>query len=132
MATYCALYLLGENYGSDMFVADYNPLTEKLIFDNLIFDDHTEPQITFLNLVPYHKQVIYFSADNNLLLDNLSKYLGQSLTYDHASTNENASENNYDTKQISRFLKSKLNKDLTHKLQVRYKQDYQLLEYVTR
>jgi hypothetical protein len=132
MATYCALYLLGENYGSDMFVADYNLLTEKLIFDNIVFDDHTEPQTTFVNFVPDNKQMVYFLANNNLVLDDLSKYLNHTLTYNHDTTNENASENNYDTRQISRFLRSQLDEELTYKLRVRYKQDYQLLKYATR
>jgi hypothetical protein len=132
MSTYSALYLLGANYGSDMFIENYNELTERIIFDNIVFDDHTTPQIDFVNLVPKNKEIIYFSADNNLLLDNLSKYLGTTLDYNLSITNENASENNYDTRQIRKFLVSRLTENLTNKLKIQFKQDYQLLDYVTR
>lgn len=129
MSTYAALYLLNENYGSDMFIKDYNILTERIIFDNIVFDDHTTPQIEFINLVPKNKSIVYFSADTNSLLDNLSKYLDTRLDYDLTITNENASENNYDTKQISQLLRSKMTLPLENKLRIKYQQDYELLNY---
>lgn len=132
ISTYCALYLLEENYGSDILIKDYNNLTERLIFDNIVFDDHTTPQIDFINLIPNNTEIVYFLIDNNSLIDKLSKYLGTTLHYDLSITNENASENNYDTRQISHFLKSNLKPQLESKLRIRYKKDYQLIDYVTR
>lgn len=132
MATYLTLYLLGENYGSDMFIKDYNELTQRLIFDNIVFDDHTTPQVNFVNLVPKTKDIIYFYVDNNSLLDKLSRYLSTPLDYNLAITNENASDNNYDTKQIKNFLQSKLTDPLKEKIKMHFKHDYQLLNNVTR
>ena len=101
-------------------------------FDNIVFDDHTTPQVNFVNLVPKTKEIIYFYADNNSLLDKLSKYLGTPLDYDLTVTNENASDNNYDTKQIKNFLQSKLTDPLKEKIKMYFKHDYQLLNNVTR
>jgi hypothetical protein len=131
MATYSALYLLGKNYGSDMFVKDYNILTERLIFDNIVFDDHTASQVEFVNCIPNDKEIVYFLIDNESILKKMSDYLGYKLLFNFDDTNENASKNNYDTDQLTRFFKSKLTEELKSKLQIKYKKDYQLISYVT-
>lgn len=128
MATYLAANILGENYGSMMFANDYNGSTERLIFDNIIFDDHTTPQIEFVKLVPANKTIEYFLADKNTLLNNLSKYVKQELVYDLAITNENASQNHFDINNLVNLLKNKLNQKYTEKIQSTYRLDYLLLQ----
>lgn len=127
MATYSGLYLLGKNYNSSHFIADYNNLTEKLIFDNIVFDDHTVPQSDFINCVPNDKDIVYFSMKANSIIKVISDYLGYSLTYDPSITNQNSTDSNHDTKQITDFLKSQMTQEHENKIRIKYKQDYQLL-----
>lgn len=128
MATYVAANILGENYGSDMFVEDYNELVERLIFDNIIFDDHTTPQIEFINFVPANKHIEYFLANKKTLVDNLSKYIGNTLSFDLSITNDNASHNNYDTNNLVNFFRTKLNQKYIEKIKTTYRLDYLLLQ----
>lgn len=128
MGTYVAANILGENYGSDMFIANYNDSTDRLIFDNIVFDDHTTPQIDFVNIIPPNKNIKYFLADKNSLLDNLSKYVNQDLAYDLSVTNENASKNNFDTNNLVNLFRSKLNQKNVEKIQSVYHLDYFLLQ----
>jgi hypothetical protein len=130
MATYVAANILGENYGSEMFINDYNELVERLIFDNIKFDDHTTPQIEFVNFIPANKHVEYFLADKNILLDNLSKYVNQTLTYELSITNDNTSKNNFDTNNLVNFFQQKLNQNYIDKIKSTYRLDYFLLQAV--
>lgn len=131
MATYISANLLGENYGSEMFINDYNELVERLIFDNIVFDDHTTPQIEFVNLVPYNKHIEFFLADKDKLLNNLSEYVDCELKYDLSVTNENASKNNFDTNNLVNFFKKILTEKYMDKLKTTYRLDYLLLQAVT-
>jgi hypothetical protein len=128
MATYVAANLLGENYGSDMFIDDYNELVERFIFDNIIFDDHTTPQIEFVNFVPANKHIEYFLANKITLLDNLSKYIGNTLSFDLRITNDNASQNNYDTNNLVNFFRTRLDQKYVEKIKNTYRLDYFLLQ----
>ena len=128
MATYVAANLLGENYGSDMFIDDYNELVERFIFDNIIFDDHTTPQIEFVNFVPANKHIEYFLANKITLLDNLSKYIGNTLSFDLRITNDNASQNNYDTNNLVNFFRTRLDQKYVEKIKTTYRLDYFLLQ----
>lgn len=129
ISTYCCLHLLNQNYGSDMFVENYNTLVERLIFDNIVFDDHTTPQIEFINTIPVDKNIVYFLAEKKSLIKKLSDYLGYTLNYNLHEINENSTENNYDQKRISDLLSLKLNSYYKDKIARRYHRDYQLLEY---
>jgi len=132
MATYISANLLGENYGSEMFIDDYNELVERLIFDNIVFDDHTTPQIEFVNFVPAGKHIEFLAANKNNLLDNISKYTNCQLKYDLTLTNENASKNNFDTNNLVNFFQKKLiEKKYVEKLKTTYRLDYLLLQAIT-
>lgn len=133
-ATYAASWLLGNGYGSDHFVQDYNNLTEKLIFDNLVFDDHTTEQVKFVEQLS-NVGITYFKQ-NGTMLDGIGQYVGQ--TFDTSSVmNANLSENNYDTNAITKFMLERVNSDplLKAKIVEAYKGDYDLIRsanyYVT-
>ena len=127
MATYISANILGENYGSEMFIDDYNELTERFIFDNIVFDDHTAPQMEFVNLIPANKHIEFFLADKNTLLDKLSKYVNNRLSFDSTSTDNNASTNNFDTNNLVNFFKKNLNQKHIEKIKNIYRLDYFLL-----
>lgn len=132
MATYIAANLLGENYGSEMFISDYNELVERLIFDNIVFDDHTTSQIEFVNNVPAGKHIKFFPADKHKLLNDISKYVNCELKYDLSITNENASKNNFDTNNLVNFFqKILIEKKYVDRLKTTYRLDYLLLQAIT-
>ena len=129
IATYFALYIINDEYDIKMFLKEYNQLTEKLIFDNIIFDDHTTPQIDFLNIVPKNKNIVSFTIDEQSLLQKLSEYLKYDLSYDLSITNENFSKDNYVIQHIIDLIKSRLQENMITKIKVKYKADYTLLQY---
>lgn len=124
-ATYACSYLLGENYGSDHFVNDYNELTERLIFDNIIFDDHTTPQVKFINEIPHRIKREYVWIGENLI-NNIGTISNTNIEVSN-DVADNSKETNYDTNQISNFMRKQLTKDLENKIRDVYADDYQLI-----
>lgn len=125
-ATYAALHLCGSNYGSDHFVQDYNDLVERLIFDQVFFDDHTAPQIIYLDQIKLLNPV-YLKYNTNLV-DQINLLCNLQID-GNLSVDSNLTENNYDTQQISQFITEKIknNPQLTAKLVSAYKQDYNFI-----
>lgn len=129
MATYCCSYLLGENYGSEHFVADYNELTQRLLVDSTMFDDHTTPQSVFEGFVPnqYPKHYIWVNRDR--FITDLSTVTGISIV-EYDGVYDNHRDSNIDTSRISDFLKSRLDHGLVSKIKMLYNNDYRLIESV--
>lgn len=128
-ATYASSWLLSEGYGSDHFVEDYNILTEKIIFDTLVFDDHTTPQVTFINQLSEQNDVTFFKLNDNLMKQ-LSQFTGQDLIINQVD--DNNSENNYDQRQISKLIRNRIDNDPTLKAKIieQYTDDFLLLKNV--
>jgi len=131
MATYCCSYLLSYGYGSDRFVEDYNPLVERLIFDNAsMFDDHVAPQTEYIDLIPrrYHNRE-YIWAGCDSITETLSFLTGQKIV-EKENTFDNSKESNYDTNQISNFLRDRLTIPLRSRLEEVYEDDYGFIESI--
>ena len=128
-ATYAALHLFGYGYGSDHFVKDYNDLSKKIIFDQVIFDDHTDLQVKYIKQILNHNPV-FFRYNENLIAQIVS-FLGHDLNTSRL-IDENKSELNYDTNQVSKFIKKQLNDNPDLKAQVieSYKQDYEFINSI--
>jgi hypothetical protein len=122
-ATYATLHLCSQNFGSDHFVEDYTDLTERIIFDTVYFDDHTAPQSIYISQLTDPILLKY----NHNLLDQIRWLLGVEIN--DISVEDNVSENNYDTKQISKFMKERLqqNPPLVAKLVNAFSIDYELI-----
>ena len=127
IATYLCSYILGENYGSDHFVKDYNEATERLIFDNIVFDDHTTPQTKFIEEIPQKFNKIFITPTGDNLVNLLNTALGYKLTVPDNIFN-NSAETNYDIKQISKLIRSRLTLDLRAKITNAYRKDFQLFD----
>jgi hypothetical protein len=127
-ATYAASWLLGPNYGSDHFRDDYNDLTERVIFDNLVFDDHTTEQVKYVNQLDQDIPITYFKLNYELVM-NLEKFLQGSLGLNNP-INANVSEDNYDTRMIAKHMRYRIEQDpvLRAKIIERYKADYDLIK----
>jgi hypothetical protein len=128
-ATYCSSWILGPNYGSDHFVEDYNDLTERLVFDNLVFDDHTTPQSRFVDLLPKSTYITYFDL-NQHTVKNISQYINSDLNI--TAVDANVSEDHYDQRQISKFIRSRLTNrpDLIERINEQYANDFNLIDSV--
>jgi hypothetical protein len=129
VATYLCLYMLGYGYGSDHFVKDYNQLVERLIFDNIIFDDHTAPQSIFVKEVPEKFNKIFLMPTNGNLVELLNNTLNCELTVPDDMF-DNSSESNYDTEQISNFIRAKLTLALREKVSNAYREDFRMIDNI--
>lgn len=128
-ATYATSWLLGPNYGSDHFVEHYNELAERIIFDNLIFDDHTTPQFDFFKQLPTSLNTTFFEL-NKHTVENISKFVGYDLNI--SDVDANVSEDHYDQQQISKFIRDRLNNkpNLIHSINEQYANDFKLIDSV--
>jgi hypothetical protein len=127
-ATYTASFILGAGYGSDHYCADYNELTERIIFDNLIFDDHTTEQVKYVEQLDKSKPITYFKL-NHELVSNLEKFLGCKLDL-NTSINGNVGEDNYDTKAIAKHIRYRIDQDPVLRATIieKYSEDYALIK----
>jgi hypothetical protein len=125
-ATYTASWLLGAGYGSDHFREDYNDLSERIIFDTLVFDDHTTEQVKYVEQLT--TDVTYFKLNYELGMC-LESFFDSKLGLNNP-INANISENNYDTKAISKHMQFRIEQDpvLRAKIIERYKADYELIK----
>lgn len=122
-ATYATLHLCTQNFGSDHFVEDYTDLTERIIFDTVYFDDHTTPQSVYISQLTDPILLKY----NHNLLEQIRWLLSDDVN--DIGVDDNVSENNYDTKQISKFMRERLqqNPPLMAKLVHAFSSDYELI-----
>jgi hypothetical protein len=124
-STYAALYHCGKNYGSDHWISEYNELSQRIIFDQIYFDDHTVPQ-TFYTKQIESKNPIFLKYNKNLLKQ-INDFLETDLH--DIEVDSNVTENNYDTKQISKFMRDRISSDpiLMNKLVKSFKDDYDFI-----
>ena len=128
-ATYAALHLFGPGYGSDHFVEDFTALSEKIIFDQIIFDDHTDYQVKYVQQIVNHSP-IYFRYNKNII-SQINSFLGYDLNT-NVDVDNNANESNYDTAQVSRFVKNLIETkpDLRARLVLAYHKDYEFINSI--
>ena len=129
-ATYASSWLLGYGYGSDHWLQDYNRLVERIIFDNLEFDDHTTPQVDYIAQLPNNLPIKYFILNQATIIDDIAQYTG--LDIQVSEVDGNVSENNYDQRHITQFMRDRIakNPELTDKIIGHYKRDFDLIDSV--
>ena len=124
--------ILGENFGSTHFLEQANELVEKIIFDQIVFDDHTEQQSWFLEPFDIHNS-IFFKFDD-LLAYNLDSYFSKfSVNYDLKNKPfVNVSKNNFDNANLVTYFKKLIynNRDYYNNLRSYYVRDYDLINSV--
>ena len=118
-----------QQISGDDFIADYNQVVERLLFDNLArLDDHVWPQIEFFeNLLPtVPRKFFYIDQDFD---QHISKYLGFSLIH---NLDRNRSDTNPDTHKIQTFIRHRLNTrpELEQRVIKAYARDYELIKQV--
>jgi len=118
-----------QQLSGDEFITNYNPVTERLIFDNLNrHDDHVWPQIEFFeNLLPNLPRR-YFYIDKDF--DNK---FAEYLQFKHINGLYSNSVTDYpDTEKVQQFIKGRLNirPELKQRIIDAYARDYKLIETV--
>jgi hypothetical protein len=112
------------------FIKNYNPLIERLMFDNLeLFDDHVWPQqVFFKNLLPTVPRKYFYIND---------KFDQCVQTYFNFSSpgpdlDRNDSNNDVDKKLIKQFINTRLDQitELRTIIHKAYADDYQLIEQI--
>jgi len=125
-ATYCCSYLLVANYGSEHFCADYNELVERLLVDNMIFDDHTTPQSVFVGFVPDSFEKTYVWVNRETFFDSMRSITGLDII-EHEGIYDNRKDSNDDISRISDFLKERLNEKIVSQIKIKYSNDYNMI-----
>lgn len=114
------------------FITNYNPLTERLIFDNLeLFDDHVWPQQIFFNELLPTVPRRYFYIDNEFD-HRIQQYLG--FANPGSALDRNNSDNDPDKKLIKQFINLRLDEinELRMTIVNAYSQDYELINRIIK
>jgi len=132
IAQHITTNILGENFGSTHYLEQDNELVHKLIFDQIVFDDHTEQQTWFLE--PFDlENAVYFYCDDHLAI-NLDSYFNSvggnfQLT---AKPHINVSQLQFDNANLVEHFKKLVytNKQYYNKLRSFFVRDYDLIHSV--
>ena len=132
IAQHITTNILGENFGSTHYLEQTNELVEKLIFDQIVFDDHTEQQSWFLEPFDLTNSVFFYC--NSDLSKNLDSYFG-SIGTDFHLTNKpyvNVSQEQFDNANLVEHFKKLVynNEHYQDKLRSYFVRDYDLIHSV--
>ena len=124
-----AQYLCSTGYPADDILNEWNSLTTVLVFDRLIFDDHTEKQVYFINSVPEELRV-YFNGTHGVA-EKLQKYLSTQDIDLNINVDITPSDDTQN-KKISTFLKDLISSDdrFVERIKDVYAEDYALIHRV--
>lgn len=118
-----------QQISGDEFIAGYNQIVERLLFDNLErHDDHVWPQHEFFrDLLPDVPRT-YFYLDNDF-----DKKFAEYLNFNAIDgLDRNSGDTNPDTEKVQRFIEHRLNirPELRERVIDAYAKDYQLIEEI--
>ena len=134
IAQHITTNLFGKDFGSSHFLDQANDLTNRLIVDQVAFDDHTEQQTWFIEeFGQYLIQPVYFYCDQHLN-KNLDHWF-ESKGLDYQLSNQahvNVSQNNYDNKNLVDYFKNIVYNNTMYEIHLAeyYQQDYDLISTV--
>ena len=121
------LNFVGDILSGNDFVNNYNELVERLLFGQIAFDDHTQPQTWFVDYFkPYATNYVWFYVNDQL----------EEILFDHypnlqnpATADYNKGDSNPDVKIITDFLRQRINEKsyLKNNLMRFYAQDIELI-----
>ncbi len=128
MAQYMCSSLLKNGRTSSDIINNWNTVTRDLIFDQVIFDDHTEKQVYFINSVPRENCVFFDSSKQpEQTIKNYLATHGIDLNTD-INLDRNQTQDNEHKELLVNFLRSQLieNPNLANKLTNTYQEDIKL------
>ena len=128
IAEYLCSSLLKNGRTSDDIIKNWNGIVQDLVFDQVIFDEHTEKQVYFIQGIPIKNCVFFNSAKQPEQA--VKQYL---TTYDvdlniDIVIDRNQTQGNKYKEPLVNFLRDQLaqNPSLTNKLMNTYREDYTL------
>lgn len=129
MAQYLCSSIVIQGYSADDIINNWSEILQAVIFDKVIFDDHTEKQIYFINTIS-KESCIYFNSSHGVG-ELLQKYLSEHNVNLNIDVDSNIPVNTQHTK-LADFLKNILAQDinLVNRLKEVYADDYKLIESV--
>ncbi len=118
-----------QQISGDDFIANYNQVVERLLFDNLArLDDHVWPQIEFFeNLLPTVPRKFFYIDQY------FDQRIGEYLGFDPISNlDRNRAYSNPNTHKIQTFIRHRLNTrpELEQRVRKAYARDYELIKQV--
>jgi hypothetical protein len=133
MAEYLCSSLLKNGRTSDDVIKNWNNIVQDLVFDRVIFDDHTEKQVYFIQSIPIENCVFFNSTKQP------EQAVKQYLTTYNIDLNidividRNQTQGNKYKESLVDFLRDQLaqNPSLTNKLMNTYREDYTLWNVIT-
>ena len=133
MVEYLCSSLLKNDKPSSYFINNWNDIIQDLIFDQIIFDDHTEKQVYFIQGIP-RENCVFFDSSNQPE-QAIKQYLSThsvDLNIDAEIDRNQTSGNEYKEPLVS-FLQDRLDKNpnLLNKLMNKYREDYTLWNAIT-
>ena len=132
ISQYFCSYITEPNYSASDIIDLWDKTTESLVFDRIIFDDHTEKQTYFISGIPIN-QCTFFKSSTEL--DSIiQKFLAENsfnLDVDF-SIDKNDSRESTDNLAFSIFFKELLleKPHLVEKIKQTYKEDYNLINSI--
>lgn len=130
---YTGQYIVGKSnflegvITGEQFVKNYNPVVERLLFDQIAFDDHTQSQSWFVN---YYKTKTHTWFYLNHNFQDIFLHHFRDVNFrDAQATNYNRGDDNPDIRIITNFLRKQIVEKpyLRHNIERYYKDDYELL-----
>ena len=121
--------ILGKDFGSTHYLENDNELVQRLIFDQVVFDDHTEQQSWFLE--PFNlEKAVFFYCDSNLS-KNLDTYFNNRFQLTN-KPHVNVSQDQFDNANLVEHFKKLVynNKDYQNQLRSYFVRDYNLIHSV--
>ena len=115
-----------QQMSADDFINNYNPVVERLVFDQLTeLDDHVWPQTRFLDILPTVPKKHF--VINKELTQQLSQYLGFKIVND-LDINQGSADP--EVEKLQRFFQLRLNTrpELIERIKYHYQQDYQYIK----
>lgn len=132
ISQYLCSYVINDGYNANDVIKDWSKLVEKIVFDRVIFDDHTEQQCYFFNSIPLDNCVFFDSTNNPEVA--VKKYLnthGCDLNIQLSLPKNESNGNSEHAKFVKWFTELLQNNNyLIDRLKDVYHDDYNLLKMV--
>lgn len=130
ISQYFCSYMLGLSYPANEVINDWSKLTEKLVFDQVIFDDHTETQSYFIKTISLEKCLFIKSLDEPEI--KIKKYLNENGLDLNIEVQVDSNKSVGEHRIFVEFFKDMLDRNpyLIDRIKEVYKEDYKLIEQV--